>query len=332
METVTHSDIVIEGHSYHVVRTAVTDAVVHYTLTDPQEANGWRLEYHPTQRRLKAHGIRPRRPSPEWLDRGEADVRLVTAILEPNAVLVELDAKVYRVGGPSWPLSEEEMFGLASGERMLQKTDGRVSLLAYVAEQRHQFDTQEADHPKWSEWINERRRFLDGCELAIEIGTGDEPVMDLAAYRLSALTRCALAVDEAIDTLTQWDGGSGADPADVLANLSEARDEIFLAASPSLVEQWRDREAKIRAHELVGSGSPLSDDEYEVIRDERDATFRKIYEEAGVSALPSFHEGVFASSPATSADAGMRAHLAVRHLNGTDAACPLTDRTRGHEL
>ena len=104
-----------------------------------------------------------------------------------------------------------------------------------------------------------------------------------ASARLQRLTECAYAVDEAIDTLTRWDGGSGADPADVLAHLVDVREEIFAMASPALVEQWRDTEAKIREFESDPDSSPLDDEEYEVARDEREALFQKIYEEAWAS-------------------------------------------------
>lgn len=101
-----------------------------------------------------------------------------------------------------------------------------------------------------------------------------------ASTRVLGLTRSAYAVDEAIDTLTRWDGGSGANPADVLEHLIDVREEIFLAASPSLVEQWRDKESKIREFERNPGASGLDDDEYEVMRDEREALFQRIYEEA----------------------------------------------------
>ena len=98
--------------------------------------------------------------------------------------------------------------------------------------------------------------------------------------RLLGLARCAYAVDEAVDSLTRWDGGGGSNPADMLRNLIEVRDEVFLAASPELVEQWRNKEAKIREFERDCELSPLDDDEYEVMRDEREALFQQIYEEA----------------------------------------------------
>ena len=101
--------------------------------------------------------------------------------------------------------------------------------------------------------------------------------------RLQGLTSCAYAVDEAIATLTRWDGGSGADPADVLAHLIEVREEIFAAASPELVGQWRDLESNIRGFESDPDSSPLDDDGYEVARDDRETVFRSIYEEAFAS-------------------------------------------------
>ena len=104
-----------------------------------------------------------------------------------------------------------------------------------------------------------------------------------ATTRLQGLTSCAYAVDEAIDTLTRWDGGSGSDPADVLAHLIDVREEIFAAANPELVEQWRGIEAKVREYENDPDSSPLDDDGYEVARDERETAFQKIYEEAFAS-------------------------------------------------
>ena len=113
------------------------------------------------------------------------------------------------------------------------------------------------------------------------IETGDRFASDAnAPGRLQGLTRCAYAVDEAIDTLTRWDGGSGTDPADVLANLVEVREEIFAAANPGLVEQWRDLEKVVRDME---DEHMTDEDDYEVRRDEREALFQRIYEEAFAS-------------------------------------------------
>jgi hypothetical protein len=120
--------------------------------------------------------------------------------------------------------------------------------------------------------INSEGESLDGDIGAAYLADGRS--------RLQRLTECAYAVDEAIDVLTRWDGGSGADPADVLAHLVEVREEIFAASDPQLVEHWRDTEAKIRGFENDPDSSPLDDDGYEVARDEREALFQKIYEEA----------------------------------------------------
>ena len=106
-------------------------------------------------------------------------------------------------------------------------------------------------------------------------------VAELSRYTQSTpVVNCAYAVDEAIDVLTRsdlWDGGSGAKFDVVLLGLKEARSELlFLAESkdPDVVAKWREQEFKIRAFE--GGDESMSDEEYETIRDERDALYAKI--------------------------------------------------------
>jgi hypothetical protein len=85
---------------------------------------------------------------------------------------------------------------------------------------------------------------------------------------------CAYAVDEAIDVLTRWEAGSGADPTDVLIGLMETRAELFNLAeskNPDVVAAWHGCESRIRDFE-AGNES-ISDEEFDKLRDEREALF-----------------------------------------------------------
>jgi AcrR family transcriptional regulator len=88
------------------------------------------------------------------------------------------------------------------------------------------------------------------------------------------ILNCVYAVDEAIDELTRWDGGSGSNPTDVLENLKDVRSELFVIAEsriPEVVAAWNEREERIRAYE--DHDDSISDEEYEILRDEREALF-----------------------------------------------------------
>lgn len=164
----------------------------------------------------------------------------------------------------------EEFFG--QFERLIQiRKEHSAEMVAHAETQKHR--------PKGTE---------TGGQFASDANPESTVLLDYDAItsranapgRLQGLTRCAYAVDEAIDTLTRWDGGSGTDQADVLAHLIEVREEIFAAADPVLVGQWRDLEKVVRDME----GEHMTDeDDYEVRRDEREALFQRIYEEAFAS-------------------------------------------------
>jgi hypothetical protein len=162
----------IDGHSYQVARANLGNDVVRYSLHNSKEGGGWSLEYDELTRRVEVRGVRPlTTPSPAWRDRGEADIRKVMKELEPNARLINLDRKTYLVDGPSWPLSESHISGISTGEMMM--TGGKFDedgLRGYVAQQRRDFDKKESERPDLFASINENRRYVDGIELAADIG------------------------------------------------------------------------------------------------------------------------------------------------------------------
>lgn len=76
--------------------------------------SGWAFEYDPKTKTAVASPLRPTHPSPEWLDRGEANITHVVSALEPDALFVDLrgqDAGTYAIGGPSWPIHPERYTG-----------------------------------------------------------------------------------------------------------------------------------------------------------------------------------------------------------------------------
>jgi hypothetical protein len=110
------------------------------------------------------------------------------------------------------------------------------------------------------------------------ISRQDQRIAELARSQMSnPIVNCAYAVDEAIDVLTRWEAGSGADPTDVLIGLMETRAELFNLAeskNPDVVAAWHGCESRIRDFE-AGNES-ISDEEYDKLRDEREARFVEI--------------------------------------------------------
>jgi hypothetical protein len=105
----------------------------------------------------------------------------------------------------------------------------------------------------------------------------------MTSERLLNLTKCAYAVDEVIDHLIRWDG-EDLDTIGVIQEvLDDAREAIFADARPELIMLWRAKEAAIRGMEDDPEFSPWGNDEYQVLRDEREALFQKICEEARTS-------------------------------------------------
>ena len=161
----------IDGHAYRMARTDLGNGVVRYSLHSPKEGGGWNLEYDELTRRVEVKGVRPRKPTPSWRDRGEADIRNVMKELEPNAELIKLDGKTYRVDGPSWPLSQSELSGISTGEMML--TGGKFDedgLRKYVAQQRRDFDKNYAERPDMADSINESLLYVNGISIAADLG------------------------------------------------------------------------------------------------------------------------------------------------------------------
>ena len=98
--------------------------------------------------------------------------------------------------------------------------------------------------------------------------------------RQLTLMKCAFTVDEVLDQLLRWDGEDVDTVAVIQETLNDARDEIFEQASPELVVPWRGKEAAIRAIEEDPNFSPWEDDNYQALRDAREALFRAIVDEA----------------------------------------------------
>ena len=161
----------IDGHSYRVARTDLGNGIVRYSLYNPKEGGGWNLEYDEPTRRVKVKGVRPRKSTPAWRDRGEADIRKVMKELEPSAALIKLDDKTYRVDGPDWPLSKSELSGISTGEMML--TGGNFNedgLRKYVAQQRRDIDKHYAERPDMADSINESLLYINGISIAADLG------------------------------------------------------------------------------------------------------------------------------------------------------------------
>jgi hypothetical protein len=179
----THEKRALDGHSYVVSRFESEKGLVHYTLCDEVGGGGWRLEYDQKTRRVDAHGIRPRKETAMWRDRGEADVRAVVKTLEPDAVLLKLDRDTYRVDGPSYPLSESHVSGISSGEMMLTGGKTEAEVLAYVAKERREYDKLEQLRPDLVSSIDENRRYVEGMEIAVSMGAAAAEANTVGAMR-----------------------------------------------------------------------------------------------------------------------------------------------------
>lgn len=159
------------SHTYQFEKTGPQNGVTNYTLTNDEGGGGWRFEYDGLTRRAKAHGVAPVNPSAEWRDRGEADIRSVVRLFEPNVKLLNLDGDTYLIGGDPWPLSRSHLSGISTGEMML--IGGKFDddgLRRYIAQQRSDIDKSEAERPDMKESFAETRRYIDGIEIAADLG------------------------------------------------------------------------------------------------------------------------------------------------------------------
>jgi hypothetical protein len=166
----TFQDKTIDGHKYQVARAQMTNDVVRYSLHNSKDGGGWSLEYDQLTRRTEVKGVRPRKPTQQWRDRGEADIRKVMKEIEPNAKLIKLDHQTYLVDGPSWPLSTSHISGLATGEMMMTGGKSEHDLRHYVAQQRSDLNKSESERPDMAASFAETRRYVEGIELAADIG------------------------------------------------------------------------------------------------------------------------------------------------------------------
>ena len=160
-----------DDHTYQFEKIGPKDGVTTYHLTNADGGGGWDLKYDGLTRRASAHGRRPINPSEEWRDKGEADIRTVARLFEPNVKLLDLDGNTYLIGGSPQPLSESHLSGVSFGQGMLVsgKFD-EAGLREYVAPQRVDIDRRESRRPDMAKSFDETRRFLDGIEIAADIG------------------------------------------------------------------------------------------------------------------------------------------------------------------
>jgi hypothetical protein len=172
-----------------VYRVGIVDNgndTVSYTLTDPLYKGGWDFEYDRLTHRAQAKGRRPNlsalsdEDSAAWRDRGEADIRNVVAMFEPNAVLVQCDGETYHANGrQAWALSPSTLSGLDSGQMMLTGglDAGRSSaqvideVVKYVKEQRERDEITLRNSEDLAGAVAETETYLVGMELAVEMGT-----------------------------------------------------------------------------------------------------------------------------------------------------------------
>jgi hypothetical protein len=171
-------------HTYQFDKTGPKNGVTNYVLVNEEGGGGWRFEYDDLTLRVKAHGVRPVNPSAEWRDKGEADIRLLVRLFEPNTRLIDLDGDTYLIGGDPWPLSKSHLSGISTGEMML--TGGKFDangLRDYVAQQRRDTDKSEAERPDMADSFAETTRYLDGIEIAAYLGVEAAEANTVAAMR-----------------------------------------------------------------------------------------------------------------------------------------------------
>jgi hypothetical protein len=183
----THKKQALDGHSYVVSRFESEKGLVHYTLCDEVGGGGWRLEYDQKTRRVDAHGIRPRKETATWRDRGEADIRTVIKTLEPNAWLLKLNNETYLVDGPPWPLSTSHLSGISSGEMMMTGGTSEEDVLAYVKDEHRALDVKKLEQPDLIDAINTNRRYVEGIEIAVKMGAAAAEANTVGAMKARGL-------------------------------------------------------------------------------------------------------------------------------------------------
>lgn len=171
-DRLSHDKFTIDGHKYTTAKLERTNDTVSYMLDRFEGSGGWRIEYDRLTRRAKVRGVRPTRPTAEWRDRGEADIRAVLSKLEPDSQLFELDGKTYLVYGPGWPLSASHISGINSGQMMLTSGKSEDEVQEYVDLQRSALNLEERDHPERLHAIEENHRYIAGVEIAARMGRG----------------------------------------------------------------------------------------------------------------------------------------------------------------
>ncbi len=170
-------------HAYQFEKTGPQNDVTNYVLTNDEGGGGWRFEYDSLTRRATAHGARPTNPSAEWRDKGEADIRSVVHLFEPDAKLLNLDGTIYLIGGESWLLSESHLSGISTGEMMLIGGKSEDDLREYAAQERISLAKSEAERPDSAASFAETRRYIEGIELAADTGRAAAKAGTVGAMR-----------------------------------------------------------------------------------------------------------------------------------------------------
>lgn len=96
----------IDGHEYEVSRSTGDSGADVWTFMGTE--GGWRFWYDDDSKTAIVTALRPTHPSPEWLDRGEADIRKVVRSVYPGAGFVRIGGgHYYAIGGPSHAVAHE---------------------------------------------------------------------------------------------------------------------------------------------------------------------------------------------------------------------------------
>lgn len=161
----------LDEHIYQFEKIGPENDVTKYTLTNEDGGGGWRFEIDGLTRRVKAHGVHPVNPSAEWRDKGEADIRTVVRLFEPDAKLLDLDGDTYLIGGDPWPLSKSHLTGINVAQMMLAKGHSEDEVLKNAMSERSDLERKLLERPDLANSIHENLLFCDGMEIAIGIGS-----------------------------------------------------------------------------------------------------------------------------------------------------------------
>lgn len=126
----------IAGRTYMLTTGSYGDGRRTYDLVGG-EGGGWRIDYDPKSKTAKAEGRQPLHPTPEWNDKGEANILDVVPYLEPEAETVTVRGKEYKLASPESKPSPDAMrdrlVQLSEEKAKIEDEQMRVSR-AFIAE------------------------------------------------------------------------------------------------------------------------------------------------------------------------------------------------------